>query len=190
MKENPWKTKKHFLVYWNPWIRGWKKIKYNSWLVKDGIYGETVQFLRNRAWQLFSYWQKWGYLAYWSIPIMRFNQYSWRSLWRRGLIGRFLGKCKGWRIERRNWLIADKWTEILKIHTSIPWLMRWISLSSRRPLPKERLNWRNWNPSNKEIAIQRKLLEMVHVWRKSRIVLSLAGILKRQARVAGILDDD
>jgi 8-oxo-dGTP pyrophosphatase MutT (NUDIX family) len=114
MKENPWKTKKTILVYENPWIRVEENQIINP-AGKDGIYG-TVHF-KNRAMAIIPI-DKNG--DTWLIGQFRYalNQYSWEIPMGGGLIGAdFLESAKR-ELKEETGLIADKWTEILKIHTS------------------------------------------------------------------------
>ncbi|MFT4856808.1 MAG: ADP-ribose pyrophosphatase [Algoriphagus sp.] len=114
MKENPWNTKKTILVYENPWI----KVEENQIINpagKDGIYG-TVHF-KNRAMAIIPI-DKNG--DTWLIGQFRYalNEYSWEIPMGGGLIGSdFLESAKR-ELKEETGLMADKWTELLKIHTS------------------------------------------------------------------------
>jgi ADP-ribose pyrophosphatase len=114
MKENPWNTKKTILVYENPWI----KVEENQIINpagKDGIYG-TVHF-KNRAMAIIPI-DKNG--DTWLIGQFRYslNEYSWEIPMGGGPLGSdFLESAKR-ELKEETGLIADKWTELLKIHTS------------------------------------------------------------------------
>jgi ADP-ribose pyrophosphatase len=114
MKENPWNTKKTILVYENPWI----KVEENQIINpagKDGIYG-TVHF-KNRAMAIIPF-DKNG--DTWLVGQFRYalNEYSWEIPMGGGLIGSdFLESAKR-ELKEETGLMADKWTELLKIHTS------------------------------------------------------------------------
>ncbi len=114
MKENPWNTKKKILVYENPWI----KVEENQIINpagKDGIYG-TVHF-KNRAMAIIPI-DKNG--DTWLIGQFRYslNEYSWEIPMGGGPLGSdFLESAKR-ELKEETGLIADKWTELLKIHTS------------------------------------------------------------------------
>jgi ADP-ribose pyrophosphatase len=114
MKENPWNTKKTILVYENPWI----KVEENQIINpagKDGIYG-TVHF-KNRAMAIIPF-DKNG--DTWLVGQFRYalNEYSWEIPMGGGLIGSdFLESAKR-ELKEETGLMANKWTELLKIHTS------------------------------------------------------------------------
>jgi ADP-ribose pyrophosphatase len=114
MKENPWNTKKTILVYENPWI----KVEENQIINpagKDGIYG-TVHF-KNRAMAIIPF-DKNG--DTWLVGQFRYalNEYSWEIPMGGGPIGSdFLESAKR-ELKEETGLMADKWTELLKIHTS------------------------------------------------------------------------
>jgi 8-oxo-dGTP pyrophosphatase MutT (NUDIX family) len=114
MKENPWNTKKTILVYENPWI----KVEENQIINpagKGGIYG-TVHF-KNRAMAIIPI-DKNG--DTWLIGQFRYalNEYSWEIPMGGGPIGSdFLESAKR-ELKEETGLIANKWTELLKIHTS------------------------------------------------------------------------
>lgn len=114
MKENPWKTKKTIAIYENPWI----KVEENQIINpagKDGIYG-TVHF-KNRAMAIIPIDSNGNT---WLVGQFRYclNEYSWEIPMGGGLIGfDFLESAKR-ELKEETGLIADKWTELLKIHTS------------------------------------------------------------------------
>jgi ADP-ribose pyrophosphatase len=114
MKENPWNTKKTILVYENPWIKVEENLIINP-AGKDGIYG-TVHF-KNRAMAIIPF-DKNG--DTWLVGQFRYalNEYSWEIPMGGGLIGSdFLESAKR-ELKEETGLMADKWTELLKIHTS------------------------------------------------------------------------
>lgn len=114
MKENPWKTKKTILVYENPWI----KVEENQIINpagRDGIYG-TVHF-KNRAMAIIPIDENGNT---WLIGQFRYclNEYSWEIPMGGGPIGSDFLESAMRELKEETGLIADKWTELLKIHTS------------------------------------------------------------------------
>ena len=114
MENNPWKTKNSKLVYDNPWIKVEEHEVINP-AGKDGIYG-TVHF-KNRAMGIIPIDSEQNT---WLIGQYRYslNEYSWEIPMGGGLIGLdFLESAKR-ELKEETGLTADKWTELLKIHTS------------------------------------------------------------------------
>lgn len=114
MIENPWKTLKTKSIYENPWI----KVEENKIINpagNDGIYG-TVHF-KNRAMAIIPMDENENT---WLVGQFRYtlNEYSWEIPMGGGPIGSdFLESAKR-ELREETGLSADKWTELLKIHTS------------------------------------------------------------------------
>lgn len=114
MEHNPWKTKKSKLIYENPWIKVEEHEVINP-SGNEGVYG-TVHF-KNRAMAIIPVDSEGNT---WLIGQFRYslNEYSWEIPMGGGLIGGdFLESAKR-ELKEETGLIAAKWTELLKIHTS------------------------------------------------------------------------
>jgi 8-oxo-dGTP pyrophosphatase MutT (NUDIX family) len=114
MENNPWKTKKSVLVYENAWIKVEENQVTNP-AGKDGIYG-TVHF-KNRAMAIIPIDTDGNT---WLVGQFRYslNEYSWEIPMGGGPIGLdFLESAKR-ELREETGLVANKWTELLKIHTS------------------------------------------------------------------------
>lgn len=114
MKENPWTTLKTTEIYENAWI----KVEENQVINptgKDGIYG-TVHF-KNRAMAIIPIDEDGNT---WLVGQYRYslNEYSWEIPMGGGPIGiDFLESAKR-ELKEETGLTADRWTELLRIHTS------------------------------------------------------------------------
>jgi 8-oxo-dGTP pyrophosphatase MutT (NUDIX family) len=114
MEQNPWKTKTSKLIYENPWIKVEEHEVINP-AGNDGIYG-TVHF-KNRAMGIIPIDSEENT---WLIGQYRYSlkEYSWEIPMGGGPIGLdFLESAKR-ELKEETGLIANKWTELLKIHTS------------------------------------------------------------------------
>lgn len=114
MMENPWKTKSIQLVYENPWVRLEHHEVINP-AGNDGIYGK-VHF-KNRAIAIIPMDEEGNT---WLIGQYRYtlNEYSWEIPMGGGLIEFDLLESAKRELKEETGLRAEKWTEIMKIHTS------------------------------------------------------------------------
>jgi ADP-ribose pyrophosphatase len=114
MIENPWKTKSIQLVYENPWVRLEHHEVINP-AGKDGIYGK-VHF-KNSAMAIIPIDEEGNT---WLIGQYRYalNEYSWEIPMGGGLIEFDLLESAKRELKEETGLRAEKWTEIMKIHTS------------------------------------------------------------------------
>lgn len=112
--ENPWITNKTTQIYQNPWIRVDEHDVINP-AGKDGIYG-TVHF-KNKAIAIIPIDQEGNT---WLVGQFRFalNQYSWEVPMGGGLIGKDILESAKRELKEETGLTAEKWTEIMRIHTS------------------------------------------------------------------------
>lgn len=112
--ENPWKTKSIQLVYENPWVRLEHHEVINP-AGNDGIYGK-VHF-KNRAIAIIPMDEEGNT---WLIGQYRYtlNEYSWEIPMGGGLIEFDLLESAKRELKEETGLRAEKWTEIMKIHTS------------------------------------------------------------------------
>lgn len=112
--ENPWITNKTALIYQNPWIRVEEHDIINP-AGKDGIYG-TVHF-KNKAIAIIPIDRDGNT---WLVGQFRFplNLYSWELPMGGGLIGQDILESAKRELREETGLTAEKWTEIMRIHTS------------------------------------------------------------------------
>lgn len=111
---NPWITKKTNEIYQNPWIRVEEHEIINP-AGNDGIYG-TIHF-KNKAMAIIPIDQE---RNTWLVGQYRYplDQYSWEVPMGGGPIGEDLLKSAKRELKEETGLTAQKWTEIMKIHTS------------------------------------------------------------------------
>ncbi len=114
MEQNPWKTKKINPIYENPWI----KVEHHDIINpagNEGLYGK-VHF-KNRAMGIIPIDKN---LNTWLIGQYRYtlNEYTWEIPMGGGPIHENLLESAKRELEEETGLIAEKWTEIMKIHTS------------------------------------------------------------------------
>ncbi|WP_297335527.1 NUDIX hydrolase [Algoriphagus sp.] len=114
MIENPWKTLKETTVYQNPWIRLEEHQVLNP-AGKEGMYGK-VHF-KNKAMAIIPLDQQGNT---WLVGQYRYtlNQYSWEIPMGGGPIGQDLLESAKRELREETGLRANKWTELLRIHTS------------------------------------------------------------------------
>lgn len=114
MTENPWTTKTIQTIYENPWIRVENHEIVNP-VGKDGIYGK-VHF-KNRAMAIIPIDEE-GFT--WLIGQYRYplDEYSWEIPMGGGPNEQNLLESAKRELQEETGLSAEKWTEILKIHTS------------------------------------------------------------------------
>jgi ADP-ribose pyrophosphatase len=114
MTENPWQTLKVSTVYENPWIRMEHHDIVNP-TGKDGIYG--VVHFKNRAIGVIPI-DKEGNT--WLIGQYRYalNEYSWEIPMGGGPNELDLLESAKRELKEETGLTAEKWTQIMKIHTS------------------------------------------------------------------------
>ena len=112
--ENPWITNKTTQIYQNPWIRVDEHDVINP-AGKDGIYG-TVHF-KNKAIAIIPIDQEGNT---WLIGQYRYplNLYSWELPMGGGPIGKDILESAKRELREETGLTAEKWTEIMRIHTS------------------------------------------------------------------------
>lgn len=114
MTENPWKTLNISAVYENPWIR----LEHHQVLNpagKEGIYGK-VHF-KNRAMAIVPVDQEGNT---WLIGQYRYalDEYAWEIPMGGGPIGLDMLESAERELREETGLSAEKWTEIMRIHTS------------------------------------------------------------------------
>lgn len=114
MTENPWKTLKITPVYDNPWIRLEEHDILNP-VGKEGIYGK-VHF-KNRAMAIIPIDED---RNTWLIGQYRYplDVYSWEIPMGGGPIGKDLLDSAKRELKEETGLTAEKWTELMQIHTS------------------------------------------------------------------------
>lgn len=114
MTDNPWKTLKKTPVYENPWIKVEEHDILNP-VGKPGIYGK-VHF-KNRAMAIIPIDQEGNT---WLVGQFRYalDEYSWEIPMGGGPIGDDLFESAKRELKEETGLSAEKWTEIMKIHTS------------------------------------------------------------------------
>jgi ADP-ribose pyrophosphatase len=114
MTENPWKTLKVSTVYENPWIRMEHHDIVNP-TGKSGIYG--VVHFKNRAIGIIPIDKEWNT---WLIGQYRYalNEYSWEIPMGGGPNELDLLESAKRELKEETGLIAEKWTQIMRIHTS------------------------------------------------------------------------
>lgn len=112
--ENPWKTKSREKIYENPWIRVEEHQVINP-SGGNGIYG-TVHF-KNKALGIVPLDAE-GYT--WLVGQFRYtlNEYAWEIPMGGGLIGVDILESAKRELKEETGLTADKWTQIMRIHTS------------------------------------------------------------------------
>lgn len=112
--ENPWKTKSKKEIYDNPWIR----LEEHQVVIpsgKDGIYGKV--FFKNKALGIVPLDDE-GYT--WLVGQFRYtlNEYSWEIPMGGGPLGTDVLESAQRELKEETGLSAEKWTNIMKIHTS------------------------------------------------------------------------
>jgi ADP-ribose pyrophosphatase len=114
MTENPWKTKSIQKIYENPWIRLENHEVINP-AGKDGIYGK-VHF-KNRAMAIIPVDEAGNT---WLVGQFRYSldEYSWEIPMGGGPNDQDLLESAKRELKEETGLIANQWTQILKIHTS------------------------------------------------------------------------
>lgn len=112
--DNPWITKNTSEIYQNTWIKVDEHEIINP-AGKDGIYG-TVHF-KNKAMAIIPIDQDGNT---WLVGQYRYplNQYSWEVPMGGGPIGNDLLESAKRELKEETGITAQKWTEIMKIHTS------------------------------------------------------------------------
>jgi ADP-ribose pyrophosphatase len=114
MTDNPWKTLKITPIYDNPWIRLEQHDILNP-AGKEGIYGK-VHF-KNRAMAIIPIDEEGNT---WLIGQYRYplDIYSWEIPMGGGPIGQDLLESAKRELKEETGLTAEKWTELMHIHTS------------------------------------------------------------------------
>jgi 8-oxo-dGTP pyrophosphatase MutT (NUDIX family) len=114
MENNPWKTKKITPIYENPWITV-EEHKVVNPAGNDGIYGK-VHF-KNRAMAIIPIDQE---LNTWLVGQYRYtlDEYAWEIPMGGGPIAEDQLASAQRELKEETGLIATKWTELMKIHTS------------------------------------------------------------------------
>lgn len=114
MMENPWKTKSKRVVYENPWI----KLEEHDVVIpsgKDGIYGK-VSF-KNKALGIIPIDEEGNT---WLVGQYRYplDEYSWEIPMGGGPISKDILDSAQRELKEETGLSAEKWTMIMRIHTS------------------------------------------------------------------------
>lgn len=112
--DNPWKILSETEIYQNPWI-GVTEYKVVNPSGNEGIYGK-VHF-KNKALAIVPIDEE-GYT--WLVGQYRFTleEYSWEIPMGGGLIGKSILDSAKRELKEETGLTANKWTEIMRIHTS------------------------------------------------------------------------
>ena len=114
MENNPWQTKSKKEIYNNPWIRVEEHQVLNP-AGNPGIYGK-VHF-KNKALGIIpidSDGNTW-LVGQYRYPL---DEYSWEIPMGGGLIGKSVLESAQRELKEETGLVAEKWEEILRIHTS------------------------------------------------------------------------
>lgn len=114
MEKNPWTTKSKQIVYENPWIVLEEHQIINP-AGKDGIYGK-VSF-KNKALGIIPLDEEGNT---WLVGQYRYtlNEYSWEIPMGGGPIDKEILDSAKRELKEETGLTAEKWTEIMRIHTS------------------------------------------------------------------------
>jgi ADP-ribose pyrophosphatase len=114
MTENPWKTKSIQKIFENPWIR-LENHEVITPAGKDGTYG--IVHFKNRAMAIIPIDEEGNT---WLVGQFRYSldEYSWEIPMGGGPNDKDLLESAKRELKEETGLIADQWTEILKIHTS------------------------------------------------------------------------
>ncbi len=114
MEQNPWKTNKINPIYENPWIKVEQHDVINP-AGNEGIYGK-VHF-KNRAMGIIPIDKD---MNTWLIGQFRYtlNEYAWEIPMGGGPMNEDKLESAKRELKEETGLIAEKWTEIMKIHTS------------------------------------------------------------------------
>lgn len=114
MENNPWKTKSKKKIFENPWILLEEHQVINP-SGKDGIYGK-VSF-KNKALGIIPL-DKEGYT--WLVGQYRYplDEYSWEIPMGGGPNGKDIKESAKRELKEETGLIANQWTNIMRIHTS------------------------------------------------------------------------
>jgi ADP-ribose pyrophosphatase len=114
MTENPWKTRSKKQIYDNPWIT-LEEHQVITPAGKEGIYGK-VHF-KNRAMAIVPIDQDGNT---WLVGQYRYtlDEYSWEIPMGGGPIDQDLLESAKRELKEETGLTAEKWTELMKIHTS------------------------------------------------------------------------
>lgn len=112
--ENPWKTKSIKVIYDNPWI----KLEEHQVVIpsgKDGIYGKVI--FKNKALAIIPIDQEGNT---WLVGQYRYtlDEFSWEIPMGGGPIGMDILESAKRELKEETGLMADMWTNILRIHTS------------------------------------------------------------------------
>ncbi|MCR9251936.1 MAG: NUDIX hydrolase [bacterium] len=112
--DNPWKILSEAEIYQNPWI-GVTEYKVINPSGNEGIYGK-VHF-KNKALGIIPIDEE-GYT--WLVGQYRFTleEYSWEIPMGGGLIGKSILDSAKRELKEETGLTANKWTQIMRIHTS------------------------------------------------------------------------
>ncbi|MCR9013990.1 NUDIX domain-containing protein [Aquiflexum gelatinilyticum] len=112
--ENPWKTKSKATIYQNPWI----KVEEHQVVIpsgKDGIYGKVI--FKNKALAIVPVDND---LNTWLVGQFRYtlDEYSWEIPMGGGLLEVDIIESAKRELKEETGLSANKWTQIMRIHTS------------------------------------------------------------------------
>ncbi|WP_268036677.1 NUDIX domain-containing protein [Algoriphagus sp. PAP.12] len=114
MLENPWKTLRKKSIYQNPWIHLEEHEVLNP-AGKEGIYGKL--HFKNKAMAIVPIDEEGNT---WLVGQYRYalDEYSWEIPMGGGPIGLDLLESAQRELKEETGLTANKWTEVLRIHTS------------------------------------------------------------------------
>lgn len=114
MEENPWKTKTRKLMYSNPWI-ALEEHEVVTPAGTDGVYGK-VSF-KNKAMAILPVDEE---LNTWLVGQFRYaiDEYSWEIPEGGSPIGEDILEGAKRELKEETGLAADKWTPIMRFHTS------------------------------------------------------------------------
>jgi 8-oxo-dGTP pyrophosphatase MutT (NUDIX family) len=112
--KNPWTIKSTQLVYENPWIAV-EEHQVITPTGSNGIYGKVC--FKNKALGIIPIDE---HLNTWLVGQYRFalNEYSWEIPMGGGIVGNDILESAKRELKEETGLIANKWTELMRIHTS------------------------------------------------------------------------